>query len=184
MACLALSHPFLHPSLSARNRAQCRSVMATTDRRCPGAGRARPGLFLPGAGRALTLAPGDLVTVPLGPPEYTGVVWGEGNPRPGLRQPPQGHRGQARHPAAQSRAARFRRLGAELHARCARHGAAHGLRMGEHLGPERERVGVRLAGPAAAAHDAGARARAARCSQTAWRARRARPRRRPASRPA
>ena len=35
------------------------------------------------------------------------------------------------------------------------------LRMGEHLGPERVRVGVRLAGPAPAAHDAGARARAA-----------------------
>src|SRR5205823_10635833 len=27
---------------------------------------------------------GDLVTVPLGPRECTGVVWGEGNPRPGL----------------------------------------------------------------------------------------------------
>jgi len=28
----------------------------------------------------------------------------------------------------------------------ARHGAAHALRMGEHLGPERIRIGVRLAG--------------------------------------
>ena len=33
------------------------------------------------------------------------------------------------------------------------------LRMGEHLGAERERIGVRLAGAAAAAHDAGARQR-------------------------
>ena len=32
------------------------------------------------------------------------------------------------------------------------------LRMGEHLGPERTRAGVRLGRPAAAAHDAGAAA--------------------------
>ena len=34
------------------------------------------------------------------------------------------------------------------------------LRMGEHLGAERERIGVRLAGDAAAAHDPGAGPRA------------------------
>ena len=32
----------------------------------------------------LELAPGDLVSVPLGATEYTGVVWGEGTARPGL----------------------------------------------------------------------------------------------------
>src|SRR3972149_9006583 len=30
------------------------------------------------------LAPGDVVSVPLGPRETTGVVWGEGTARPGL----------------------------------------------------------------------------------------------------
>ncbi len=30
------------------------------------------------------LAPGDLVSVPLGATDYTGVVWGEGTARPGL----------------------------------------------------------------------------------------------------
>ena len=30
----------------------------------------------------MTLAPGDFVNVSLGQAEYTGVVWGEGNPRP------------------------------------------------------------------------------------------------------
>ncbi len=32
----------------------------------------------------MTLEPGDVVAVPLGPNEYVGVVWGEGDPRPGL----------------------------------------------------------------------------------------------------
>ena len=32
----------------------------------------------------LSLKPGDVVAVPLGPNEYAGVVWGEGDPRPGL----------------------------------------------------------------------------------------------------
>ena len=58
------------------------------------------------------------------------------------------------------------------------------LRMGEHLGAERERVGVRLAGAAAAAHDAGARRACSHCSPTAWCAARARRRARPASAPA
>ena len=32
----------------------------------------------------LELSPGDLVTVPLGSRECTGVIWGEGSARPGL----------------------------------------------------------------------------------------------------
>ena len=32
----------------------------------------------------LDLKPGDFVCVPLGTVERTGVVWGEGHPRPGL----------------------------------------------------------------------------------------------------
>ena len=35
----------------------------------------------------MTLEPGDFVNVSLGQAEYTGVVWGEGNPRPGLQVP-------------------------------------------------------------------------------------------------
>ena len=41
------------------------------------------------------------------------------------------------------------------------------LRMGEHLGAERERVGVRLAGAAAAAHDPRARSACSNFSPTA-----------------
>ena len=49
------------------------------------------------------------------------------------------------------------------------------LRMGEQLGPERVRIGVRLAGPPPAAHDAGARAGAGNSSPTASRAPKAKP---------
>ena len=34
--------------------------------------------------KGMALAAGDVVNVPLGQSFYTGVVWGEGNPRPGL----------------------------------------------------------------------------------------------------
>src|SRR5262249_6231826 len=36
------------------------------------------------APHGLALAPGDFVSVPLGPRTCMGVVWGEGHPRPGL----------------------------------------------------------------------------------------------------
>ena len=55
------------------------------------------------------------------------------------------------------------------------------LRMGEHLGEERERVGVRLAGAAAATHDAGARSACWSFSPTAWCAAKAKRRAKPAS---
>lgn len=95
----------------------------------------------------MTLEPGDFVNVSLGQAEYTGVVWGEGNPRPGLHN-------------------RLKDIGAKLDVPPMRTGlrnfvdwvsgytlGARGMvmrmtmRMGEHLGPGRERVGVRLAGP-------------------------------------
>jgi primosomal protein N' (replication factor Y) len=95
----------------------------------------------------MTLEPGDFVNVPLGQAEYTGVVWGEGNPRPGLHN-------------------RLKDIEAKLDVPPMRTGlrnfvdwvsgytlGARGMvmrmtmRMGEHLGPGRERVGVRLAGP-------------------------------------
>ena len=97
---------------------------------------------------AIALAPGDLVRVPLGASEATGVVWAENhapNPRldnrlkyvdERLEVPPL--RGELRHfvdwvsnYALASRGMVLRMC----------------LRMGEHLGPPRERVGVRLAGP-------------------------------------
>jgi len=97
----------------------------------------------------LALAAGDIVTVPLGPRETTAVVWAD-NPKPHPRLdnrlkdvaekldlPPL--RGELRsfvewvaNYTVSSRGMVLRMC----------------LRMGEHLGPERERVGVRLAGAA------------------------------------
>jgi len=98
---------------------------------------------------ALELAPGDIVCVPLGARETTAVVWAD-NPKPNprldnrlkdveqkLELPPL--KGELRsfvdwvaNYTVSSRGMVLRMC----------------LRMGEHLGAERERVGVRLAGPA------------------------------------
>ncbi len=94
------------------------------------------------------LAPGDVVTVPLGPRETLGVVWAE-NPKPNPRL----HN-------------RLKDIGDKLDVpplkpelrsfvdwvsgyTLASRGMVlrMALRMGEHLGPGRERVGVRLVGP-------------------------------------
>ncbi len=94
-----------------------------------------------------TLAPGDVVAVPLGPREYAGVVWGESEPRVGLHN-------------------KLKDIDAKLDVAPLREELRHfidwvadytlgargtvlnmALRMGN-LGPGRERVGVRLAGPA------------------------------------
>jgi primosomal protein N' (replication factor Y) len=96
----------------------------------------------------LELAPGDLVRVPLGTRECTGVVWADNAaPNPGLDN-------RLREVAARLDAPPLR---PELRAfvewvsayTLAPRGmvARMALRMGEHLGPERMRVGVRLAGP-------------------------------------
>ena len=55
------------------------------------------------------------------------------------------------------------------------------LRMGENLGPAREKVGVRLAGPRTEAHDHGPRASSCNCSPTGLCGPRARLRTKPAS---
>jgi primosomal protein N' (replication factor Y) len=97
----------------------------------------------------LALSPGDVVSVPLGAREAMGVVWGEGNPRPGLHN-------------------RLKDIDAKLDVPPLREElrgfvdwlsgytlAPRGmvlrmtLRMGD-LGPGRERVGVRKSGPAPA----------------------------------
>jgi primosomal protein N' (replication factor Y) len=97
----------------------------------------------------LALAPGDIVSVPLGAREATAVVWAE-NPTPDIRLdnrlkdvdekldiPPlkpelRGFVDWVANYTVASRGMVLRMC----------------LRMGEHLGAERERVGVRLAGPA------------------------------------
>ncbi|MFY9837924.1 MAG: primosomal protein N' [Xanthobacteraceae bacterium] len=97
----------------------------------------------------LALSAGDIVTVPLGPRETTAVVWAD-NPKPNPRLdnrlkdiaekldvPPL--RGELRHFVEWVANYTVSSRGMVLRM-C--------LRMGEHLGPERERVGVRLAGAA------------------------------------
>jgi primosomal protein N' (replication factor Y) (superfamily II helicase) len=97
---------------------------------------------------ALALAPGDVVCVPLGARTATGVVWAE-NPAPNPRLDNRLKYVEERLDAPRL-APELRQfvdwvsnytLGARgmVLRMC--------LRMGEHLGPARERVGVRLAGP-------------------------------------
>src|SRR6202167_5976781 len=97
---------------------------------------------------SLALAPGDIVSVPLGARETTAVVWAENpkpNPRldnrlkdvdeklelPPLRPELRSFVDWVANYTVSSRGMVLRMC----------------LRMGEHLGAERERVGVRLAGP-------------------------------------
>src|SRR5262249_4733786 len=97
----------------------------------------------------MALAPGDIVRVPLGPRAATAVVWAE-NPQPNPRLdnrlkdieekldvPPL--RDELRKFVDWVSAYTLSPRGMVLRM---------GLRMGEHLGPARERVGVRLVGPA------------------------------------
>ena len=97
----------------------------------------------------LELAPGDIVAVPLGAREATGVVWAENvAPNPRLAQPPQGHRATSSTCRRSSPSCANSSTGCRI-TRLAPRGMVlrMALRMGEHLGPARERVGVRLAGP-------------------------------------
>jgi primosomal protein N' (replication factor Y) (superfamily II helicase) len=97
----------------------------------------------------LELAPGDVVTVPLGPREATGVVWAENaNPDPRLHNRMKDVTAKLDVPPLKPELRQFVDWvsGYTLSARGTVLRMA--LRMGEHLGPGRERVGVRLAGPA------------------------------------
>jgi len=108
----------------------------------------------------LELAPGDVVAVPLGPRECLGVVWADNpNPNPRLHNRLKDVSDKLDVPPLKPELRSFvdwvsgytlASRGMVLHM---------SLRMGEHLGPGRERVGVRLAGPAPARMTA-ARARA------------------------
>jgi primosomal protein N' (replication factor Y) (superfamily II helicase) len=96
----------------------------------------------------LDLAPGDLVRVPLGARECTGVVWADNkNPNPRLDNRLKDVAARLDIPPLRPE---LRRLvawvsGYTLSARGMVLRMA--LRMGEHLGAEQRRVGVRLAGP-------------------------------------
>ncbi len=96
----------------------------------------------------MELAPGDFVCVPLGPREATAVVWAENlNPNPRLDNRMKEVKEKLDIAPLKEELRRFVDwvAGYTLSPRgmvlrmC--------LRMGEHLGPARERVGVRLAGP-------------------------------------
>src|SRR5271166_572560 len=96
---------------------------------------------------ALELAPGDIVTVPLGPRQTTGVVWAENaTPNPRLDNRLKDIEERLEFPPLKPELRRFVEWVANYTL------AARGmvlrmcLRMGEHLGAERERIGVLLAG--------------------------------------
>jgi primosomal protein N' (replication factor Y) len=99
----------------------------------------------------LELAPGDLVTVPLGPRAATAVVWAENpTPNPRLDNRMKEVEGKLDLPPLKPELRKFIDWvsGYTLSPRGMVLRMA--LRMGEHLGPARERIGVRLAGPAPA----------------------------------
>ncbi len=96
----------------------------------------------------LELAPGDLVAVPLGARETLGVVWAENpNPNPRLHNRLKDIDEKLDVPPLKPELRQFVDWvsGYTLAARGMVLRMA--LRMGEHLGPARERIGVRLAGP-------------------------------------
>ena len=97
----------------------------------------------------LDLAPGDVVTVPLGARgETTGVVWADNpNPNPRIHNRMKDVVGKHDVPPLKPELRQFVDwvAGYTLSARGMVLRMA--LRMGEHLGPARERVGVRLGGP-------------------------------------
>ena len=96
----------------------------------------------------LTLEPGDLVSVPLGAREATGVVWaGDVAVKPGLHNRLKDIDHKLDVPPLKPELRRF--VDWVSNYTLAPRGMVlrMALRMGEHLGPARERVGVRLAGP-------------------------------------
>ena len=118
---------------------------------------------------ALTLAPGDIVCVPLGAREATAVVWAENpKPNPRLDNRLKDVEEKLDVPPLKPELRSFVDWVANYTLASRGMVLRMCLRMGEHLGAERERVGVRLAGAAAAAHDGGARRACWRFSPTAW----------------
>ena len=97
----------------------------------------------------LDLAPGDIVTVPLGPRETTGVVWAENaKPNPGLDNRLKDVEEKLEFPPLKPELRSFVDWVANYTLSARGMVLRMCLRMGEHLGAERERIGVRLAGAA------------------------------------
>ena len=82
-----------------------------TCRRCSGPGRARPGLFVPGAGRARARAGRHRLRAARRPRGDRRGMGGKSHARYPARQSAQGYRGETRIPAAPARAARASSIG-------------------------------------------------------------------------
>jgi primosomal protein N' (replication factor Y) (superfamily II helicase) len=96
----------------------------------------------------LALAPGDLVRVPLGTRECTGVVWAENlTPNPRLDNRLKDIGGKLDIPPLRPELRKFVDWVSGYTLSPRGMVLRMTLRMGEHLGPDRLRVGVRLAGP-------------------------------------
>jgi primosomal protein N' (replication factor Y) len=93
----------------------------------------------------LAVEPGDVVRVPLGPREATGAVWAEGVMRPGLDNRLKDIEDKLDVPALRPELRRFVDWVAGYTLSPRGMVLRMALRMGEHLGTERARVGVRLA---------------------------------------
>src|SRR5712691_11691082 len=94
----------------------------------------------------IAVAPGDVVRVPLGPREATGAVWAEGVMRPGLDNRLKDIEDKLDVPALRPELRHFIEWVAGYTLSPRGMVLRMALRMGEHLGTERPRVGVRLAG--------------------------------------
>ena len=97
----------------------------------------------------LDLRPGDLVSVPLGPRDATGVVWADNvEVRPGMHNRLKDVAEKLDVPPLKAELRKFIDWVSTYTLASRGMVLRMALRMGEHLGPARERVGVRLAGPA------------------------------------
>ena len=93
------------------------------------------------------LAPGDLVSVPLGATDYTGVVWAEGTAPPGLDNRLKDIEEKLDIPPLKGELRSFVDWVSNYTLASRGMVLRMTLRMGAHLPPERERIGVRLSGP-------------------------------------
>ncbi len=99
--------------------------------------------------REMELAPGDVVAVPLGPREVVGVVWAaNANPDPRLHNRLKDVGEKLDVPPLKPELRSLVDWVANYTLSARGMVLRMSLRMGEHLGPERARPGVRLAGPA------------------------------------
>src|SRR3954462_9170626 len=99
--------------------------------------------------RGMDLAPGDVVCVPLGPREVVAVVWGENaNPDPRLHTRLRDGGKKLDVPPLKEELRSLVDWVANYTLSARGMVLRMTLRMGEHLGPERVRVGVRLIGVA------------------------------------